>query len=98
MINTLTFADLVEIEPRLGDLLAEAKAISSDGIPNFCANRVWYGYLNDGKKGLKHKMEDLVGFFAERKDPKLITSSAYDLAYETIYGTLPDCKHPGGLC
>ena len=80
MIKTLTFANLVEIEPRLGELLAEAQAVSSAGNPNFCANRVWYG--NGDRNGLKQKVEKLVGWEAE--NPQLTTESAYDLAYKTI--------------
>jgi hypothetical protein len=79
----MTFADLASLEPQLGALLREARHVdaSSDA---FCANGVWYG-------SFKPRLLLLVGW--EASNPALRTSEAYDLAYETIYDALPDCRH-----
>jgi hypothetical protein len=53
-----TFDDLVAIEPKLGELLADAKRYR--GGPEFCANAVWYGY--DGDESMKNRLEFLVGW------------------------------------
>ena len=88
MHERLTFERLTELEPRLKDLLAEARAFHKDPNPNFCANAVWYGYAGPG---LKERLCRLVGFTAEGGGA-LRTSAAYDLAYQTIYQALPDCR------
>jgi hypothetical protein len=46
-------------------------------------------------------MKDLMAAFLEEvpadpaTDPRLRTSEAYDVAYETIYNALPDCRNCG---
>lgn len=64
--------------------------------PNFCANAVWYGY--HGHKGIKSRLVRLVGWEAQKSDSVLHSCVAYDVAYETIYDALPDCKHGGCFC
>jgi hypothetical protein len=93
----MTFKELTDLEPRLIDLLNEAKSISSKENPNFCTNRIWYGY-QDSESGLKYRMSRLVGNFTESDNSILRSSAAYDLAYRTIYDALPDCSHQGGFC
>ncbi|OWY59137.1 hypothetical protein B7486_76180, partial [cyanobacterium TDX16] len=54
---------------------------------------VWYGY--DGSGGLKGPLCRLVGFLRPSVSPEsdeLCTSRSYDIAYESIYEALPDCK------
>jgi len=80
---------LVEMEPRLGELLDEAKHIDGSG-KHFCANRVWYVGNNDG--GLREKLISLVGWYAEKDSPLLKMESSYDTAYSKIYNSLPPCK------
>src|SRR5262249_40882385 len=93
----LTFAELARLEPALNDLLAEAKAHRRKAGRRFCANAAWYGY-DDPELGLKHRMSLLVGWHADRgADPRLRTPAAYEVAYETIYGALPDCRRCGCL-
>ena len=59
--SNLTWASLVEHEPRLNALLADAKSIKDDrSKPNFCANAAWYGY--SGWAGLKRRLLFLVGW------------------------------------
>lgn len=91
-----TFAQLVKAEPRLADLArAAARVVDDRRAASFCANAHWYGYR--GLPGLKPALEQLVGWGAQRRDehPVLGTSAAYDVAYETIYCLLPDCRNCG---
>jgi hypothetical protein len=85
-----TFVQLAALEPRLNDLLAEARAYHADTDPDFCANAVWYGYPGFGT-GIKPRLCKLVGW-GSGQCGYLRTKEAYDLAYETIYQALPDCR------
>lgn len=89
-IGGVTWDALVAAEPRLEQLLARARATRDDGsAPSFCANDVWYGHA--GHPGLKPVLARLVGWNAVGGD--LIRSEkAYDVAYETVYDALPDCR------
>jgi hypothetical protein len=92
-----TFAELARLEPTLNDLLAEAKAHRRKAGRHFCANDVWYGF-GDHYPGLKRKTSWLVGWHAdEGADPRLRTPAAYDVACQTIYNGLPDCRDCGCL-
>ncbi len=79
------FQVLCRIEPRLRSLFEKAKRTSS---------RRWYAWLSERGRwhvGLVETLEVLVGFSAEKRHPDLVTSSAYDAAYEAIYSVLrPD--------
>jgi hypothetical protein len=87
----LTWAGLVRLEPRLAELLAEAKAVRDDGsVPYFCGNACWYGY--DGHRGFKPRLVRLVGFGRPGFHDVLSGSTAYDLVYFTIYNVLPSCR------
>jgi hypothetical protein len=68
-------------------LLAAARSYHLDTNPDFCANQVWYGFPNN-RPGLKFHLANL----ARQGHPILGTSEAYDVAYETIYQALPDCR------
>jgi hypothetical protein len=56
-----TFDELVALEPRLADLLAEAQAYHTNRPREFCANAVFYGYPGH-RPGLKKRLSELVGF------------------------------------
>jgi hypothetical protein len=86
----LTFRTLARLEPRLRELLAEARSHHNNRGPVFCANAVWYGYPGH-RPGLKYHLSRLVGWTAERAGD-VRTSEAYDVAYHTIYQALPDCR------
>ncbi len=86
--------ELVDAQPLLADLLAEAKAIRGEPGKSFCANSVWYGAC--GWPGLKARMERLVGWDVDH-DPLLGAESSYDTVYETIYDARPDCVNCGCL-
>jgi hypothetical protein len=80
----LTWQELVKREPRLRDLLREARAVD-DSDPHFCANEVWYRHF-------KPALCELVGWDARVQDGVVNSSEAYDIAYDKIYNALPDCK------
>jgi hypothetical protein len=92
-----TWAELVEAEPRLGQLLREIRAIRRTPGKRWCANAVWYGYGGGYRHSFKGRLSRLVGY-DRRGDPLLGTEDAYDRAYETLYDTLPDCNHDGLFC
>lgn len=87
------FAELVEIEPRLKSLLADARAYkrASKGQHRVCVNERWYGYFQWRGRSLKDRLEKLVGWFADK--PLLRTEDAYDVAYDYIYRALPHCRN-----
>ncbi len=86
------FEKLCGMEPRLQALYKKAKGMRDDpSRPSFCANAVWFGAL--GEEGLRGEMARLVGWFAE--NPELRTTEAYDIAYETLYQALPNCRACG---
>lgn len=109
MRNPSQFARLKEIDPRLGRLEEKIQRHSerNQGTPKYCANAFWYGYPHveaafPSFKGFKSDFIRLVGFSAE--DRRLATSEAYSMAYDFLYGLLPNCKegcacstftHPG---
>lgn len=89
----MDWTEIAKAEPRLLDLYKEAAAIRDDKRkPSFCANAVWYGY--GGHRGLKPRLIYLVGW-ARRPDESgsLGSADAYDVAYQTIYDQLPDCRN-----
>ncbi|OQA06041.1 MAG: hypothetical protein BWY65_02297 [Firmicutes bacterium ADurb.Bin373] len=79
----MTFKRIAKIEPRLQALYDEARQVKARGR-NFCANQVWYSRF-------KPQLILLVGWNAE--NPQLRTPAAYDVAYRTIYRTLPHCRN-----
>ena len=88
----LTWAELVEREPALGQLEREVRALRRQPRPaNFCANEVWYGFGRWRGMGFRERVVGLVGWCARSADPDLRTSAAYDVAYRRLYESLPDC-------
>jgi hypothetical protein len=86
----LTWAQMVEIEPRLAALLAEIRKIKDDkSKPGFCANLRWYGSYD--RSSLKGRFFRLAGFYAAKEE--LRTMEAYDLGYDKLYSALPDCRN-----
>lgn len=79
---------IAKLEPRLNTVLAAARDVRDTGGGTFCANTAWG---QDG--GLKDQMEPLVGWDRKNKGGFIATSDAYDIAYETIYNALPDCRN-----
>src|SRR5688500_1649580 len=88
-----TWAALTAAEPRLVGLLREIRGVRRTA-PSFCANRVWYGYGNP-HAGYKARMSALVGWGRRGGPPVLTTQRAYDVAYDTLYRALPNCRRCG---
>lgn len=87
----MTFDRLCELEPKLKSLADEASATRDDGTKEaFCANAIWYGYF--GHPGIKPRLLLLVGWERPDGPDELLTTEAYDVAYDTIYNMLPDCR------
>jgi hypothetical protein len=41
---------------------------------------------------------EIVGRWSQHPDPLMHTSDAYDVAFQTLWGLLPDCDHRDKLC
>ena len=92
----LSWGELVAREPRLARLRREIRALHRQPLgDNWCAGEAWYGYGAwrwSGGEGFRRRLAALVGTTAERPDPVLRRSKAYDLAYRMLYEALPDCR------
>jgi hypothetical protein len=84
-----TLDELVGLEPRIAELLAEAEHARETAGPTFCANAVFYGYAGHDP-GLKCRLSKLVGWTSGQKG-LLRTSAAYDVVYKEVWGMLPPC-------
>ena len=84
-----TWAELVALDARFADLLDLARSYHQSRRRRFCANHVYVWEL-------KPRLEDLAGC-TRHWGPKLLrTEAAYDVARETVYNALPDCR--GCVC
>ena len=79
------FKELCRLEPGLQRLLNDARRVTSQGDPHFCANEIWY-------RQFKPRLLKLVGWQSICPDKQLHNSTAYDVGYSIIYGALPDCR------
>lgn len=58
-----------------------------EGGPSFCANKFWYIHADP-------KLSELVGRHARRQDDPLLRSAqAYEIARDTLFRLLPDCRN-----
>jgi hypothetical protein len=93
----LAWEKLIKMEPDLDQVLKQAEAVKDDkSKPSFCASWVWYGYDEKwpGPRGFKGKISHLVGWDSRNDFHRILGSSeAYDLTYEKIYATLPNCRN-----
>jgi hypothetical protein len=76
---------LIELEPRVAELLEEARRVKDPGGSSFCANQTWFDQFDK-------RLDKLVGWYADG-DPDLQTSEAYDVAFIKIYDVLPACRN-----
>jgi hypothetical protein len=81
-----TFDELVALEPRLADLLAEAQAVRRQKGRRLNVNQTFFAYGNFAA-GFKGRLSRLVGH-ASGREGVLGTSAAYDTVYWTVYHTL----------
>jgi len=79
-LRPITFADLVHLEPRLGDLMSEATARWQPRRRSNDLLDVWYRYF-------RPKLLRLVGG-RRMPHPVLSTPQAYQLAYDTLLASL----------
>lgn len=88
---------LVEMEPRLAALLAEARGTRPEpGVP-FCAGVVWYGPTGLAKELARILGPRRVPEWQGADDPELYRIEAHDAAEAALYASLPDCE-PGCFC
>lgn len=64
----------------------EVKGVRDEGGVSFCANKVWYIWVEP-------QLKELVGEHAQKQDSLLRSPEAYDLARETLYRLLPNCRN-----
>jgi hypothetical protein len=89
----LSWAELVEREPALGQLEREMRAFRRTPLgDDFCANARWYGYARFKGMGYRARVVALIGWGSRHSDPALHTSAAYEVAYRHLYELLPDCR------
>ena len=87
----MTFDEMLELEPRLKALQVAIRRVRDEGGTYFCANERWYGYgRTPPVLSFKTRMCKLVGWGAAV--PALRSDEAYAVAYEALYGELPDCR------
>lgn len=86
----LTYPELESRDVRLAALRVAVDALHRIDADEFCANHWWYG-----RAGLKAQLTDIIGHWATQPDAALRTAAAYDVAYQTLYHRLPDCRHEG---
>ncbi len=89
-----SFDRLAALEPGLGRLMDEVRALRRDPPPAFCAMDTFFGYSTRGD-GLKRRLSRLAGWQAA--NPELISSDAYDVAYHAVLNALPACA-AGCMC
>ena len=88
MATPMTWAQLVRAQPALAALLGEIQQIRDPGGASFCANHVWYN------EGYRDRLYQLVGWEAPADAPAFLrTSEAFDVAYDTLYHALPNCRN-----
>ena len=85
-----TFNDLVKIEPMLGELLNKIKSEKPTTCMEECWWTRWYG--GNGNNSYKQDMLELVGWLARVDNPILRSNTAYEIAYNVLSESLPDCK------
>lgn|SRR5574340_845594 len=78
---------LLRLEPRLGILEKEIKAIRPKA-GEYCPNDAWYDY-SCGGNGFRDRMSKLVGYGV--RNPALNHEVPYMTAYDHLYNLLPEC-------
>jgi hypothetical protein len=81
--GSLSWADLVAIEPKLDALYREVQAVDPYD-PDYSFGQAWYG-----QGGFKDALVRLVGWEAAGQPRILKTMEAYDLAYDKLVKAAP---------
>lgn len=92
MADTITWEELLRLEPRLAELEAKMRAVEDDGGPFFCSNFVWLP--------LNAELKALIGVVRADRfqpgDPEVLsTGKAYGVAYDHLSPLLPPCRDCG---
>ncbi|MFN8475532.1 MAG: response regulator [Anaerolineae bacterium] len=93
-VTQVTWAELVQADPRIQELLDEAERVTDPGPPgSFCASQAFWGH--GPNPGFRWRIPQLVGWERRRRnpsaDPILFHFEAYELVYKKIYEALPPC-------
>lgn len=84
-----SFMPLARLQPQLIELYMKmASFMDERNETKCCANELWYFYG-------KPRLLPLVGWESRGQHPTLRTMEAYDIAYQTCYDALPDCRNCG---
>jgi hypothetical protein len=92
--KTVSWEDLVAIEPKLNDLLMEARSIKDEGGPYICGHEILVSGWKD-HPSFKKRLHKLVGWGSKRPGSILATEQAYYKAIITIENALPSCRNCG---
>ena len=90
--QTLTWNELIRLEPGLGQLHLDCRFADHRDPNGFDAELAWNG--TSGVPGLKQRLEHLVGPKADKQDPRILSLQAYELAVAECYQALPP-NRPG---
>jgi hypothetical protein len=94
--QALTWAQLVRLEPGLGQLRLDCRFADHREPNGFSAEAAWNGTAEN--PGLKQRLEQFVGPKAERQDACLQSLQAYELAVAECHEALPPNRQGiGGL-
>ncbi len=93
-LQDLTWAELVRLEPGLGQLHLDCRFADHRDPSGFDAGLAWNG--TPDIPGLKQRLEHLVGKKAEKQDPCILSQQAYDLAVAECYRALPPDRPGNG--
>jgi hypothetical protein len=84
-VQNITWKRICQIDPTMLNLYREAKTIKDNKRKKrFCANEIW-------ESRFKPFIVNHVGWHSAM--PELQSSLAYNIAYQTIYGALPNCRN-----
>lgn len=87
-----TFKELAALEPKLADILEEARTMAPDG-PSNCRHNLYISGTRDGKhQSFKRRLSELVGW-QSCHGGILTTSAAFDVVVDTVLAALPDCQY-----
>lgn len=100
MKRNLTWEQITDLEPRLLEVAAAAR-FAGEGETCFCRQSAWYGMDRWRDRGFKDRVSVLVGWEREDFDrtervATLMTSEAYNIAYEYVLHLLPECRKCSG--
>jgi hypothetical protein len=95
--ETLTWADMLRLQPKLGQLQDEAMLMRS-ADPGYCWEKVWLGPFDHAgrdnagdPRSFATRIYALVGWYAKEGPPVLRHYWAFDLGIDALAASLPRC-------